>query len=70
MILTIYFIGLILSMMLFDSIYKRSERFIEEGYALGPIIRIIVMAILWPIILPIALFIFIGLFIIAIRHKP
>ena len=70
MILTIYVIGLVLSMMLFDWKYKQSEKFTEKGYELGPVIRIIVMAMLWVVIIPIMFIVFIILFISSIRHKP
>jgi len=70
MTLTIYVIGLILSMMLFDWIYRQSEKFTEKGYELGPVIRIIVMAMAWVVIIPIMFIVFIILFILAIRHKP
>lgn len=57
--ITIYVVGLILSMMFFDWIYKHNESYITGGYRLAPVIRIITLGMLWFLVVPILLILFI-----------
>lgn len=51
--ITIYFIGIILCMMFYQWSYMNTDRYLEEGYSVGPTFRILLFSLLWFISLPI-----------------
>lgn len=57
--ITIYVVGLILSMMFFDWVYKQNESYIIGGYQLAPVIRIITLGMLWFLVVPTLLIMFV-----------